>query len=565
ANGEDNRDGTDHEHSWNCGVEGPTDDPAVLSLRRRQQRNLLATMLLSQGTPMLVAGDEYGRTQNGNNNAYCQDNELSWYHWDWDEEQRRLFAFTRKLLRIRASHPALHRSKFFQQRAIYGTDLADLLWFRHDGAPLSDEDWNNHATQSLAMFLAGRGIDDVDEQGRPLVDDNLLLLINASPSELTFTIPRLSAVKESWKVLVDTSDDDTEQTLDAGEEIRLPARALVLLRAPSRVVRTGGALHTLCSTYRLQLHDGFDFGKVRDTLDYLVTLGITDVYLSPVFAAAPGSSHGYDVVDHGKIRASLGGEEGFLALSDALRERQLGLLLDWVPNHMGIDSEHNKLWDDVLEHGPSSRFAAFFDIDWQPARRDLAERVLLPILGDPYGEVLERGEIRVTLNSEGFRVSYFDHRLPLNKRSTARLLEAALLKLRGDVAPEQLLEAESLTAALRALGARKAETDEERLDLWREGQVARRRLSQLLAELAPLRDALEDLVRELNGTPHDPHSFDALDRLLCEQSYRLASWRVAAEEINYRRFFDINELAAIRMEVPRVFAAAHRLLFRLIR
>ena len=138
ANGEDNRDGADHDHSFNCGAEGPSDDPEVRALRRRQQRNLLATMLLSQGTPMLVAGDEYGRSQHGNNNAYCQDNELSWFHWDWSDEQRALLSFTRRLLRLRAAHPALHRSKFFQQRPIHGTDLSDILWFRHDGEEMTD-------------------------------------------------------------------------------------------------------------------------------------------------------------------------------------------------------------------------------------------------------------------------------------------------------------------------------------------------------------------------------------------------------------------------------------------
>jgi isoamylase len=563
-NGEDNRDGADHDHSFNCGVEGPTDDARVLALRRRQQRNLLATMLLSQGTPMLLAGDEYGRSQRGNNNAYCQDNELSWFDWDWSDEQHSLFEFTRKLLRIRAAHPALHRSKFFQQRSIHGTDLSDLLWFRHDGVPLSTEDWQNPATQSLGMFLAGRGIDDVDEQGRPLVDDNLLLLINASEIDLPFTIPVLNAVREPWRMLVDTADDRAELSCEPGETLQLPAHSLKLLLAPSRVIRKGGALHTLGATYRLQLHAGFDFGKAVETLDYLKELGVTDLYLSPIFAASAGSSHGYDVVDHQRLDPALGGEAGFAALSDKLRELGMGLLLDWVPNHMGIEGGQNKLWDDVLENGPDARYAHFFDISWKPPREDLHDRVLLPILGDQYGVVLERGELAIAYRDDWLHVCYFDHRLPLAKRSVAALLDAALSRSELEEQAPERLEAQSILSALRHLSARRAETDEARLESFREGQVTRQRLSRLLAECAALRDALAEVLTELNGSRDQPHGFDALDRLLREQSYRLASWRVAAEEINYRRFFDINALAAIRMEDPAVFEHAHAALLRLL-
>jgi isoamylase len=564
ANGEDNRDGADHDHSFNCGAEGPTDDPGILALRRRQQRNLLATMLLSQGTPMLVAGDEYGRTQHGNNNAYCQDNELSWFHWDWSAEQRAQFEFTRRLLRIRAAHPALHRSKFFQQRPIHGTGLSDVLWFRHDGAPLSPEDWQNHATQSLGMFLAGRGIDDVDEQGRPLVDDNLLLLINASEYDLPFTIPALNNVREPWRVLVDTADDHAEASFAPGETLQLPSHSLKLLLAPSRVIRKGGALHTLGSTYRLQLHAGFDFQKAAQTLDYLKELGITDLYVSPIFAAGAGSSHGYDVVDHTRLNPELGGEAGFAALSDKLRELGMGLLVDWVPNHMGIESGQNKLWDDVLENGPDARYANFFDISWKPPREDLHDRVLLPILGDQYGVVLERGELKINYHDDWLRVCYFDHRLPLAKRSVAGLLEAALARSALEEQAPERLEAQSILSALRHLSAARVESEEARLEGSREGQVTRQRLARLLAECGPLRDALEQVLQELNGTPDDPHGFDALDRVLREQHYRLASWRVAAEEINYRRFFDINALAAIRMEDPSVFEHTHAALLKLL-
>jgi glycogen operon protein len=564
ANGEDNRDGADHEHSFNCGAEGDSDDAVVLDLRRRQQRNLLAMLLISQGTPMLVAGDEYGRTQRGNNNAYCQDNALSWLKWAWDQEQKDLFAFTRKLCRIRGAHPALRRAKFFRERAIDGSGLSDILWFRHDGAPLTREDWDNPTTQSLCMFLSGRGIDDVDEQGRPLVDDNFLLLINASPIDLPFRIPSLSAVKERWRVLVDTAHDQSEATHEPGAALQIMSRSLMLLVSPSRVVRRGGARHTLLSSYRLQLHKDFGFQKAQQVLSYLSDLGISDLYLSPIFSATPGSRHGYDVVDHAHLDERLGGEAGFRALRAAREKLGLGLLVDWVPNHMGIEAGHNKLWDDVLENGPRSRYAGFFDIHWTPAREDLRERVLLPILGDQYGVALERGEIKVAFTPAGFRVHYFDQRLPLGPKSVAYLLETSLKQSTLSEDEHARLEAESILSALRHAMAHAADSDEAKLELFKENQVTRQRLLRLFSECEPLSAALASVLTTLNGTPDDPHSFDTLDRLLREQSYRLASWRVAAEEINYRRFFDINQLAALRMECPAVFEHSHSCLLKLL-
>ncbi|MEO6418790.1 MAG: glycogen debranching protein GlgX, partial [Polyangiaceae bacterium] len=239
ANGEKNQDGANDEHAWNCGVEGPTDDEDVNTLRKRQRRNLLATLFLSQGTPMLVAGDEHGRSQGGNNNAYCQDNDTSWVSWELDKEQRALLEFTKRIIRLRREHPALHRSKFFQGRAIHGTGVRDVLWFRNDGEAMSAANWNDFLTQSFTLFMSGRGIDDVDEEGRPLLDDNLLLLINASGSEVTCVIPKLDVVREPWQLLVDTVADGAEEQRAPGETTILAPRSLKFFRAPSRVVRTG--------------------------------------------------------------------------------------------------------------------------------------------------------------------------------------------------------------------------------------------------------------------------------------------------------------------------------------
>ncbi|AKV04513.1 Glycogen debranching enzyme [Labilithrix luteola] len=232
-NGENNRDGSDDNQSWNCGVEGETTNPSVLTLRRRQVRNFLATLLLSQGTPMICGGDEIGRTQRGNNNAYCQDNELSWYDWDLDEEKKRLLDFTTRLIAIRRDHPALHRAKFFKGRRIRGTNVRDIMWYRHDGAEMTDADWSNPATAALGLFLAGQGIDDVDELGNCLDDDDFFFVLNGSDTTMPFTIPRASS-DEPWTLLVDTSKDaiphegEEPVVVLRGEATELLARSLKL-------------------------------------------------------------------------------------------------------------------------------------------------------------------------------------------------------------------------------------------------------------------------------------------------------------------------------------------------
>jgi glycogen debranching enzyme GlgX/malto-oligosyltrehalose synthase len=564
ANGEDNRDGRDGELAWNSGVEGPSEDERIVALRRRQRKNLMATLLLSQGTPMIVAGDEFGRTQRGNNNAYCQDNELSWLDWNWAPDQRAMFEFTKWMLGLRRDHPALHRSKFFQGRAIYGTDVHDIAWFRHDGQPMSTDDWNNPSTQSLVMFLAGRGVGDEDEKGRPLVDDNLLIMLNASGSDLSVAIPQLEAVREPWQLMVDTADDAAEERRDPRESTTLVAHSLKFFQAPSRVVRTDDAMHTLGATYRVQLGPTFGFQNTLEIVDYIADLGITDLYASPLVRAVHGSTHGYDVVDHGHLNEELGTNDNFIALSDRLKERKLGLLLDWVPNHMGIAPGQNPWWDDVLENGPSSIHAEDFDIDWVPPKDALHDRVLLPILGDQYGAVLEKGELRVVWEKGAPTLSYYEKQLPLGPKSLILLLEPTLAKigLREDDPCRQ--ELESILSSLRHLPDRHATAPDLRKERAREKEVIKRRLSQLLEASPEIRDALKGVVENINGTPGVPTSFDALDEILQAQSYRLASWRVAAEEINYRRFFDVNDFAAIRMESPPIFDQAHALIFKLL-
>ena len=226
-NQEGNNDGHNDNRSWNCGAEGPTDDAEVNVLRARQQRNFLATLLLSQGTPMLLGGDEFGNSQHGNNNAYCQDNAISWYDWKGLDES--LLAFTRRLIRIRLEHPALHRQRFFSGRPIRGTDIHDVMWFRHDGEPMSDDDWQNPHTKSLAMFLAGNGLKETDRTGKRLEDDHLLLMLSASHEDIAFQLPALEDC-EQWELLVDTHDDAARELHACGEPTLLRARSLKLYR-----------------------------------------------------------------------------------------------------------------------------------------------------------------------------------------------------------------------------------------------------------------------------------------------------------------------------------------------
>ncbi len=229
ANGEDNRDGESHNRSWNCGVEGETDDPAVLALRARQRRNFLATLFLSQGVPMLLAGDEIGRTQRGNNNGYCQDNEVSWF--DWLDADHELCAFTRQLIALRSSHPVMRRRRWFEGRSIRGSELNDIGWFRPDGSEMTDADWRAPAARGLGVFLNGDGIESRDLQGYRLRDDSFYLLLNAHAEPIEFHLPPTAAA-ERWVRVFDTTHSafDPLPGPDMGREIAVASRSIVLLR-----------------------------------------------------------------------------------------------------------------------------------------------------------------------------------------------------------------------------------------------------------------------------------------------------------------------------------------------
>jgi isoamylase len=234
ANQEENRDGSNDNHSWNCGAEGPTSDPAVAALRERQKRNLVATLLLSQGVPMLLAGDELSHTQQGNNNTYCQDNELTWLNWGLDERQQKFLDFVRMVARIWKAQPVFQRRKFFQGRAIRGSDIKDLSWFASDGREMSDQDWNAGFVRWLGVRLAGDLISDVDEHGEPLTGDTLLLLLNADQKPVPFVLPAAKPEHE-WERLLDTADDRGDPVRQApGEQYTLQGHSLAVLRTRLR-------------------------------------------------------------------------------------------------------------------------------------------------------------------------------------------------------------------------------------------------------------------------------------------------------------------------------------------
>jgi (1->4)-alpha-D-glucan 1-alpha-D-glucosylmutase len=312
----------------------------------------------------------------------------------------------------------------------------------------------------------------------------------------------------------------------------------------------------ITATYRIQLHEGHGFAAARDLASYLDALGISHVYASPYFAAQPGSPHGYDLIDPKRLNPELGSEQDYLEWMRALAARGMGHIVDFVPNHMAA-SPLNRWWHDVLENGVAALSVDHFDIEWSPPTEALRNKVLLPVLGAQYGEVLEKGELTLEREGGGFFVRYWERCFPVSPPTLAPLLARAAATLGLPDTDSRRQDLESIASGLARLVA------EEPKERAREKEVLKRRLASLAEDDLVARSIDAEIAR-MNGTPGDPRSFDDLDRLLVDQNYRLAYWRVATEEINYRRFFEINDLAAIRMECDAVFADMHELLLDLV-
>ncbi|MGF7056080.1 (1-_4)-alpha-D-glucan 1-alpha-D-glucosylmutase [Bosea sp. OAE752] len=357
------------------------------------------------------------------------------------------------------------------------------------------------------------------------------------------------------------SHDVREVVAPGGSLARLGA----LLADEGRSSRQHGAMALAAppprATYRLQFHASFTFDDAIPILPYLEKLGISHIYASPLQKAWPGSTHGYDIIDHAEINPELGGMDGFLRFSDALKSHGLGLLLDIVPNHMGVGGADNAWWQSVIEWGRLSPDAIAFDIDWE--RLGANGKLVLPFLGRRYSEALEAGELKLTFDGEegGFCIHHFEHRFPVNPLTYPVVLDRILMLV--DASEPSFREVLTVSVRLRALS--ELVTAMPGVALIAECEALKRRLSAAFATSDAFGKAAVRAVELINGTRDIPESFDTLHRLLEMQSYRLAYWRVAASEINYRRFFDINTLAGIRIEEPSVFDRTHGLIFDLVK
>src|ERR1700756_1373101 len=322
------------------------------------------------------------------------------------------------------------------------------------------------------------------------------------------------------------------------------------------------------ATYRLQFNPHFTFRDATAIVPYLSELGISHVYASPYLRARPGSMHGYDIIDHNSLNPEIGSPEDYEALVSELHRHGMRQILDIVPNHMGVMGSDNAWWLDVLENGEASDYADFFDIDWDPIKDELKDKVLIPVLAEQYGNVLEKGELKLTFDSERgeFSIVYYQHRFPVDPREYPRILGFQIEHLQEKLDPthKDFLELQSIVTAFGHLPDRHGAPPEQKAERNREKEVQKQRLAALYAHSPEVRDFLVTNVQTINGTPDDPRSFDALHELIKTQPYRFAQWRVAADDINYRRFFDINDLAALRTENEKVFNETHKLILDLV-
>jgi (1->4)-alpha-D-glucan 1-alpha-D-glucosylmutase len=323
------------------------------------------------------------------------------------------------------------------------------------------------------------------------------------------------------------------------------------------------------ATYRLQFNRSFTFAQATQLVPYLAQMGISHCYASPYLRARPGSMHGYDIIDHNQLNPEIGTAEEFEQFVEALHQHGMGQILDIVPNHMGVMGADNAWWLDVLENGEASDYSAFFDIDWQPIKDELQGKVLVPVLDDQYGTVLDRGDLQLKFDAEKgeFSVFFYQHRFPIDPKEYPRILGRQNEPFGQTLTPanSEVLELQSLISAFSHLPGRASSSPEQKAERNRDKEIHKRRLAALCLMSVPIAQFIEENVRAINGTPGDTPSFDELHELIKAQAFRLAYWRVAADDINYRRFFDINDLAGLCMENPLVFEATHHLIMDFVR
>jgi len=347
-------------------------------------------------------------------------------------------------------------------------------------------------------------------------------------------------------------------------------RAVVSTRPSAAAVsdgRTGNLFTPPRAFYRLQLNREFTFRHAETVVTYLRDLGISHCYLSSYLKARPGSAHGYDIIDHGTLNPEIGDREDFERFAASLEENGLSQILDVVPNHMGVGSD-NRWWLDVLENGPSSPYASFFDINWQPLKDELRGKVLLPVLEDHYGKVLEQGMLRLIFDNQAgsFHTGYYEHRFPVDPRTYPLILSQVAGRLGGRPpgGPALLRKINYLVASFRALPPARETEPSAAHRRHRNKEALKRRLARLVSESTEAAQCIAQTVESFNGDPRRAENFDLLHDLLDRQVYRLAFWRVASDEINYRRFFDVNDLAGLRTENIEVFHRTHGLVLDLV-
>jgi len=321
-------------------------------------------------------------------------------------------------------------------------------------------------------------------------------------------------------------------------------------------------------TYRLQFNQHFTFREAAAIVPYLSALGISHVYASPYLRARSGSLHGYDIIDHNTLNPEIGTGEEYDTFVNELHRYGMRQILDIVPNHMGVMGSDNVWWLDVLENGEASDYADFFDIDWDPIKDELQGKVLVPVLADQYGAALEKGDLKLSFDREHgeFSIFYFQHRFPIDPKEYPRILGYGIDRLKNQLGEthEDFLEVQSIITAFNHLAERRGATPEQRAERNREKEVQKRRIAALCARTSKACKFLAENVERINGKPEDPRSFDMLHDLIKAQPFRFAQWRVAADDINYRRFFDINELAALRTENETVFSKTHQFILELV-